>query len=95
MKNLTTQTLIDEYNKHNTVQLTMGIFSNHYITMKVREDDVELCQYNAGRQLHASIQDYLDCVKYTPKEINISFAAKWCIAEMRSWYRNRIIFPNT
>ena len=88
-KNLTPQTLIDEYNKESNVQLTTSIFSNSYITMKglmkaVRGNDVELCGYSAGRPLYNSIQEYLDYVKCTAKEQLIRHAAKWCIAEMRS-----------
>jgi hypothetical protein len=88
-KNLTPQTLIDEYNKVSNVQLTTSIFSNSYITMKglmkaVRGDDVELCGYSAGRPLYNSIQEYLDYVKCTAKEQLIRHAAIWCIAEMRS-----------
>ena len=88
-KNLTPQTLIDEYNKGSNVQLTTSIFTNSYITMKglikaVRGNDVELCGYTAGRPLYNSIQEYLDYVKCTVKEQLIRHAAKWCIAEMRS-----------
>ena len=88
-KNLTPQTLIDEYNKGSNVQLTTSIFTNSYITMKglikaVRGNDVELCGYSAGRPLYNSIQEYLDYVKCTAKEELIRHAAKWCIAEMRS-----------
>ena len=72
-KNLTPQTLIDEYNKGSNVQLTTSIFTNSYITMKglikaVRGNDVELCEYTAGRPLYNSIQEYLDYVKCTVKE---------------------------